>query len=215
MNKSSTFFSGIAFGIVFCLILAFYARTGASLLSFLGPLTDPRPMIRCATQVDATSWKMYSSAKQGFSFRYPSSYVLQEETGSSILNITNGISHNEITLEKIRGSLKKELLPDMRQAGWKVADRQVYALATPNFTNDDGSLSSTYLFIRDFPLHEDSGNYIMVRATIRTSAGEFDSAKQAHLVDPEAILTEPEQILSTFRFLQFDELPGADGGSAS
>ncbi len=215
MKKSHSFFSGIIFGLVISLALFFYTHAGFRFLAFVESLSPSQPLlVHCAAQVNTNTWKVFHSAPLGFEFHYPSTYVVQEETGSTVVKITDQKSINQITLEKIRGSLQSELLPDMRQAAWKIADRQLYALATPNFTNDDGSLSSTYLFVRDFPLNENSGNYVMIRATIRTSAKEFDAAKKEQLVDLESVLTGPEQILSTFRFLQFDELPGADRDSA-
>ena len=110
---------------------------------------------------------------------------------------------------KMHSTLKAEVAESMVQGGWKIADRSVYALTTPYFSNDDGSLNSTYLFIRGFPKEGTDGRYAMVRATITLSANDpdFAKAREQGIVDVESILNVPEQILSTFRFLTFDELP--------
>lgn len=102
----------------------------------------------------------------------------------------------------------------MAQGSWKIADRRTYALTTPFYSDEEsGQLMSKYLFIKNFPQHGTNGNYVMERATVSlgtSSKKQFERARKAGIVDVETILTVPEQILSTFRFIEYDE--GKDEG---
>ncbi|MFA6038813.1 MAG: hypothetical protein WCV62_03880 [Candidatus Peribacteraceae bacterium] len=174
--------------------------------------------VRCVQDVRDADWNTYRSAEYSFAFRYPKTYAVREEGKTTVLEALvpeeNGV-RNQIVFTTLRSTLKKEQVPEMRLAGWKVQDRQAYALTTPYFTNDDlRSLSETYLFVRDFPTQGLNGTYTIVRATLTLSTTDPDlvAAKAAKIKDLESIFTEPEQILSTFRFLQRTELPGRDGG---
>jgi hypothetical protein len=204
---------GIFLGFIVGVVLTLYSRLGVTALSLLSK-PAPLPLIRCAVEVDAAAWKKYQNLEQGFEIRYPTGFDIHKGTDDIVLASTDKAAPASISFQKIRGSLQSQILPEMHQAGWKIADRQVYALTTSYFTNDDQSLSAIYLFVRDFPLHEQTDEYSMIKATITTEKGAFDAAKNAKMVDPESLLTPPEQILSTFRFLQFNELPGRDRGRA-
>jgi hypothetical protein len=205
---------GIFLGLIVGVVLTLYSRIGIMALSLIPQPQPSSPLIRCAAEVDTARWKRYQNLKDSFEVRYPQGFQIREETGAIILASTTSTDLTSITFEKIKGSLREQLLPDMHQAGWKILDRQVYALITSYFTNDDQSLSATYLFVRDFPQHELTDQYSMIKATITTGKETFNAAKNAKMVDPESLLSPPEQILSTFRFLQFDELPGRDTGRA-
>lgn len=211
------FLPGLLLGLVLGIVVMMYVRTGSTLLSSIGA-PQPKPMVHCGNEVDTTGWKTYQNLKYGFEVRYPSNFGIQETDDHVELasaNQNDGQDPITIVFEMIKGPLAKQLMPEMHQAGWKIADRQVYAMNTSYYTNDDQSLSTIYLFVRDFPLHEDTGNYTMIRATITTGQSEFLAAKKAKVLDFESIMTTPEQVLSTFRFLQYDELPGRDTGRAA
>ncbi len=216
--KLSTFLTGFACGLV--LATAGTAALGNRSAGSVGAIPPPLPaasFVRCAQDISIADWKTYRSAEHSFELRYPKTYAIREEEGETIVEALvpeeNGV-RNEIILTSLKSTLKKEQVPEMRLAGWKVIDRQTYALTTPYFT-DSGlrSLSETYLFVRDFPTLGTTGTYGMVRATVTLSAADEDlqAAKKAKVKDMESILTEPEQILATFRFLQKTELPGRDG----
>jgi hypothetical protein len=209
------FSSGLVIGIIVGSVVATFAHNDLPILASVDNATSEAPIIRCAAQVPAVGWGTFRNNKLAFEIHYPSDYSLREETGGILLTSTG--SEGFIRLEKIRGTMGQEILPEMRQAGWKVQDRQLYALSTPYFTDDnDLTLTETYLFVRDFPPKGDDSAHVMVRATIKIGRenADFQRARQAGVVDPESILTTPEQILSTFRFLQYDELPGRDTGAA-
>ncbi len=161
-------------------------------------------VVRCASDVKTAQWKLFRTKNLGFQLSYPPPFFVEEDVGSVTLNDGTNAT---IVLTKIRSDLKSQLDPSMQQGAWKIADRKLYALTTPYFTNDDGSLHSTYVFIRDFPQAGVDGRYAMVKAKITMNAGnpDFLKARTAGIVDVESILTVPEQILSTFRFLAFDE----------
>lgn len=208
------FVPGLFLGLALGIVLSLYFKTGATILSRIGTPAPATTLVHCANEVKTDGWKTYRNMNYGFELRYPEGFDVRERTDSIILTEhATPVDAFSIVLYKIRGSLTDQIMPEMHQAGWKIADRQLYALTTSYYTNDDQSLSAIYLFVRDFPLHENTGEYSMMRATITTTKDEFLAAKNAKLVDPESILTTPEEILSTFRFLQYDELPGRDTGA--
>jgi hypothetical protein len=173
-----------------------------------GASTQP---MRCADEVQTTGWKTFHSVKLDYAFQYPSSFSINE-TGTGVM-LTDG-SGALVTLVKVQEGLSGAIDSSMEQAGWKVANRRVYALTSPYTTNDDGSVTTTYLFIRNFPQHGEGGTYDMVQATI-TFANASDASKIAHangITDPDTVLNVPEQILSTFRFLENEELNPKSGG---
>ncbi len=169
------------------------------------------PLVRSATDVQAADWHRYRNTAYGFAVKYPASFAMSEERGQLVLT-QNGAAAGQatsITFQKIRGSIQSQLDPSMQQGGWKIADRQTYALTTPYFSDDPAMLWASYLFVRDFPKPPAAGSYVMIKARIvmPRSNPELAQAKAQGMLDPESILTTPEQILSTFRFLEYDELP--------
>ncbi|HVW67050.1 MAG TPA: hypothetical protein VHA78_04975 [Candidatus Peribacteraceae bacterium] len=183
----------------------------ASLVQSPSPEAQAAPIVRCADEVSTNGWQTFRSVPLAYTFQYPPDFSLTDN--ANVLTLDDG-SGNTITLVKLRQSLSIAVDSSMKQASWKVADRNTYALTTPYVTNDDGTLSTTYLFIRNFPQYGTSGNYDMVRATVTLhDAGEESSvAHEAGIMDPETVLNPSEQVLSTFRFLQNDEIDPQSGG---
>lgn len=169
------------------------------------------PVVRCADEVDTTGWKTFGNIPLAFTFQYPA-FMTVVRTSTGVM-ISDG-SGDTVTLTKSLQSLNDVLDPSMQQGSWKIADRNTYALTTPYLTNDDGTISSTYLFIRNFPQHGINGDYDMVHAllTLRSPGVEADVAHAAGVTDPETVLNPLEQVLSTFRFLQNDEINPKAGG---
>jgi hypothetical protein len=217
VSAPSRFFPGLLIGFILGAAASVYLQAGHDLLSSVLPSSRTQGIVRCAAEVPSLGWKRLRSDRLGFEVRFPDTFKATE-TGDtlSIVSTDKNPEQSSIVLEKMKGYLRDAILPEMRQGSWKIADRQVYALVTPAFTDEDhlDRLSEHYLFVRDFPLKGDNGEYSMVKATVtfpRDNA-DFLSARAIGIIDHEAILTEPEQILSTFRFLQYDELPGRDTG---
>jgi len=207
------FLSGLIVGLVLGVSLTVSLRTSGSFQAWIG--RESSPLLRCAADVDSSEWLTYRNDSLAFAILYPPTFTVRETPGTVVLTSTGALP-SSIVLEKIRGSLAAEMTPQMRQAGWKVLDRQAYVLTTPYFTNEeDHTLSERYLFVRDLPIPEQDDTTVMVRATltIPQQNAEFSRAREQGILDPETILTLPEQILSTFRFLQFEELPGRDSGA--
>lgn len=203
MSKNESKF--LVIGILLGLTVPFYGTGARALLSAIIP--PPAPLIRCPADIDTGRWLTYTNAAMAIELRHPPSYTVAEsQTG---ITLVKAGTNDRITLEKIRGALAPLLSDEMRLAGWKVADRQVYALTTPYFSDRRGTLSETYLFVRDFPRRGGDGPFVMIRATLTTDRKDSAllAAHAAGILDSETILTEGEQVLSTFRFLQFTELP--------
>lgn|GEM_PF-2011067 len=220
--RISRFLPGLVLGLLIGAVVFGYSKAGVSLLSAVGELRLPtvqkptvtRSIVRCPADISTTNWQLYRNDDLGYELRYPAEYALQEDLRREVVTLTKTgalADGTNIVLEKIRNSLSREMLPQMQNGGWKVGDRLTYTLTTPYFTDDDGMLTSVYLFVRDFPLAGGGGTYSMVRATIRggLDSETFKAARVAGgIIDPDSLLTEPEQILSTFRLLQYEELPG-------
>jgi len=165
------------------------------------------PVIRSAMDVQTAGWKEYRNPLKQWEFKYPTSYVLTEENG--IVTLTSDIdTRRTVTLQRLQGSLQNAWDSAMQQAGWKIADRQTFALSTPYFMNDADHLTATYLFLRDYLQKPDADPSVVVKATITLPRGDttFRSASGTGIVDVDSVMTEPEQILSTFRFVQLDEI---------
>lgn len=211
MTESRRFAAGFALGLLLGLSCALYGRGVNFLISSFS--SAPTAVVQCPSDVDTTRWTSFRNASLAFEVRHPPSFAAVASSTGAIL--TNASTGDRILFEKIRGQLSPLLTAEMRLASWKIADRQVYALTTPYFSTEDGSIAETYLLIRDFPLRGGDGPFVIVRATLTTSRNNpaLLAAQAAGIVDGETILTEGEQILSTFRFLQFTELPGRDGGA--
>lgn len=196
--------------------LALEPKFAASLFDEETHATLPEPeIVHCAAELDTAGWLLFKNTDLGYQFRYPASFQAEETTEDKV--VLRPLAPPEIGVptaigfEKLRGNLNEFMEPSMLQAGWKIADRQTYALSTPYFSDPDhdGRLWSTYLFVRDFPLQSKTGStYVMVRATLQMDekSPDFDAARNAGIVDLENMLTLPEQVLSTFRFLTYEEL---------
>lgn len=182
--------------------------------SALGSLIEKRVQeqqvepVRCGAEVDTEGWKTFRDEGLAVEFRYPPSYELAVDGDTMTLSPSDGSPDGKIVLEKFRGVPQREVTRDWQMASWKVADRKTFAMTSGYFNDDAGKLWSTYLFIRDFPLGNGGSSFPMVRATIASpiTAQEYAAARRAGNVDYESLLTLPEQILSTFRFLQNEEL---------
>lgn len=188
-------------------------RNGSQAVASLGGAD----IVQCPSDVETEEWRTFRNTGLAFEFRYPAWYELVENDQQVELRSTkpaaDGVT-DTIVFEKFRGSPREEIHPEMHLAGWKVLDRQTFALTTSPFTTEDlRGLSEEYLFVRNFPFQTDDPRHVMVRATVLTSRKNpvLAAALQMGIVDPEDILTEQEQILSTFRFLQYTELSGRDG----
>lgn len=213
--RMATFSVGFASGLV-CTVAALTLGRKLS-ADVVIPLPEPF-FVRCAQEVDSTSWQTYRSTQHSFEFLYPPDYNVRTEGKNLVLESLQPAKNDirpTILIEPLTSTLAAEQTPEMRLGSWKVADRQVWTFITPYFTGSDPrSLSETYLFVRNFSPQNSRSTFRMVRATITLNADDpiLMAAKNARFADPESILTEPEQILSTFRFLQNTELPGRDGG---
>lgn len=173
-------------------------------------------LVRCANEVDTKDWQVYRTEQLGYQFLYPSNATVEKK--GDVITIkevpTDSLSADIITLERLSGSYERYINESMQQGSWKIANRKTYALTTPFYSDEEtGAFTSRYLFIKNFPQHGINGNYIMVKATVvlgQQSKKQFENARKQGIVDVESILTMPEQILSTFRFIEFDE--GKDQG---
>lgn len=175
-------------------------------------------LVQCASEVDTAGWKELRNVKDGFVIKYPPTFAAEESTAGQLLLRQTSAAENAvpatILFERMRGDIQQFANPSMQQGSWKIADRQTYALTTPYYSHpdDDRSMWAEYLFVRDFPLASTTStqkhSYSIVRATIQMDAHapEFALARQQGIVDVEQILTLPEKILSTYRFLTLDEL---------
>lgn len=206
------FFGGLTVGVMGVLIVSLSgAKLRASALqeAQASSLTPPERIVHCATDVDTTGWNVYRNASYGISLKMPPDYSVTEEKNRLLIRNGTGADSNEIELTKVRGGFLTEVDSSMQQAGWKVADRQVYALTTPYFSEAPyTSLWSKYLFVRDFPQQGANGRYVMIKAliTLPFRGSDHERARAAGIMDVESVLTVPEQILSTFRFLTYEEL---------
>ena len=178
--------------------------------------TPATSLVRCADEVQTAGWQTFRSEHLGINFLYPVNFAVTENSDSvDIKDLTaTGSAVDHILLERLSGNFESHVDDSMQQGSWKIADRRTYALTTPFYSDEQtGQLTSKYLFIKNFPQHALNGTYIMFRATVQlgpNSQNQFDTARKAGVVDLESSLTTPEQILSTFRFIDFDE--GKDQG---
>jgi|CXWL01.1.fsa_nt_gi hypothetical protein len=174
------------------------------------------PLVRCANQVATHQWKTFRSEHLGIIFQYPTDYAVTEKSESVEIHTINetGSTSDEIILQRVSGSFKRYVDDSMQQGGWKIKSRRVYALTTSFYSDQKtGQLLSKYLFIKNFPQHGTDGSYIMMQATLflgSESRKLFERARNEGIVDAESLLTMPEQILSTFRFIEFDERKGME-----
>lgn len=185
--------------------------------SLLGSATDGQGgsvhLARNASEVDTTHWKLYRDATLGYQMDYPPTYSLTADPKKATVELrpyeqVSARAPTSILLESIWSTPAKEVLPSMQLAGWKMAERKLYAISSPYFSEDGDRFWSEYLFMRDFPLKGGNERTHIIKATIQTGADnpELQAARKAGLADVESFLTTPEQILSTFHFLALEDI---------
>ncbi len=162
--------------------------------------------IRCGIEVDTEDWTTLRDQVLGIEMSYPPSYVLEKTATSVTLKRADGSPQGVIRMQKVRGSISREIDRDWQLANWKMADRRTFALTTPYYTDEAGNIWMRYLLVREFPFSSED-TFTLFRVTIESplSTEDYAKAQQAGLIDYETILTLPEQILSTFRFLRNEE----------
>lgn len=170
----------------------------------------PEDLVRCAYEVDRKHWTQYQNTAFGFELWFPSTFVMREEQGDLVLGPVTG-ELPVIRFVKLRERLSSASAGSPFQfAGYKVQDRQSLVLSSPYFSKDIHTVTSTYLFVRDFQLQGANVPLVIVRADIEDSGLNpvFSQAREQKISDVESVLTQAEQILSTFRFLTYSELYG-------
>lgn len=213
-HKLAWFAPGLIGGLLIGTLAAGIGSDNAPAESKLGSIIGERieqnqyRPVSCAADVDTEGWATFRDRGLAIEFKYPPSYSVESDEDTVTLTPLDKNPDGTIKMEKIRSSLAKEVNRDWQMATWKIADRKTFAMTSAYFTDDNDKLWSTYLFVRDFPLGNGGSTFPMVRATIYSplSAEEYAKGQQAGTVDFENLLTLPEQILSTFRFLQNEEL---------
>ncbi len=168
--------------------------------------THAIPLIQNIHDIDTRHWSVFHNVKGEYELRYPDTYGLARQTdGSIVLQPYEPLGSDAavtIRIENITSTPQKEVLPSMELAGWKMMERQLYALSSPLFSDNGKQFWSEYLFFHDFPLKGSTATLAMVRATIHIGArnAEFQAIHSSGL-DPETVLNTPEQILATFHFV--------------
>ncbi len=207
---------GVALGI--CVTIVSQDAVHQFTAQLQGDVDMPPPLIRCVNEIDRTNWIQFESKTYGFGFFYPSTYQVKEDDNQIMLSRIDAPLPS-ITFTKIKQTLFSETAKvNYALAGWKVADRQNLVISTPYFSSDDAeTLTSTYLFARDFQFNNYSSALTMIKAVITDSPQNptFKAAHTAGLADIEDALTEAEQILSTVRFLSYSEIYGPAGYTGS
>lgn len=165
----------------------------------------------CAVAIDTADWKLFEERTMGIAFRYPIDYAVTTKDGEVVVHrISPDLPDSTIVLTKERGGVEGKIDASMEQAGWKVNDRSLFAVQSPYLTDGDPTIvSSTYLFIRDYPRQTSGNTIIRARITEHLNDPTFRAAKMTK--GKNETLTESEQILSTFRFLTTEEMYGLDG----
>lgn len=167
-------------------------------------------LLSCAAEVDTAGWTSYQNRAYAFALKFPPQFSMRDLGDRLELRPADG-SFPIIAFWKERATLGEAMNRAPYQlAGYKVADRQSFVLASPYFSETLSIVTSTYLFFRNF-LKEGAGAPLtVVRAVIRDDALNpvFGRARERGIADVESVLTPAEQILSTFRFLTNSELYG-------
>lgn len=165
-------------------------------------------VIRCATEVNTSGWVRYRNTTLSFELRHPDSYTMVEDDGTLVLTPNDTSSGlQSITFTPLRDTLQRQWTDGMELASWKIADRQTFAFTTPSLVDDHNMFHWSYLFIRGFPTQGEGAYYHMLRADVsEPKSGAFRLAQRAGIADLQATLTPSEEILSTFRFLHYEEL---------
>lgn len=180
-----------------------------------GSLQAAHPLIRSAYEVNRSQWVTYTNKEYGIEIALPKTFTISEETGSLVIKDASGTPLPTITLTKLRETVQKAMapFPTMLQGGWKVLDRTAYVLVTPYYSVDATTISSTYLFARDFPVQGTTSPTVIIEATIEDELKNpaYTAARLSGIEDTDAVLTPAEQIVSTLRFLSYDEIYGPAG----
>lgn len=167
--------------------------------------------VRCGAEVESDAWLTMRDVRYGIEFQYPPAYQVSEQRGGFLVTPTDPSDPASVSLEWVSGSPGKLATEDMSFAAWKIRDRQSYALASPLYSDSGASLWAKYLFIRNFRPGAAPSAQNMMQATVRTTYQDpaILAARDAGDISMD-VLTVPEQILSTFRFLQNEEFPQKD-----
>lgn len=165
----------------------------------------------CANTIQTWDWATYRNTDFAIELMHPSTYRVEEKDGKVIIrSAQDSLREGAITLERLRGNPESEIGKNMQRGGWKVRDRtsDVYIGSFFNDEKEPDALWVQYLFVRNSPEERASRRSVMIRATVVLPRGlEYvqDLQKQG-IRDPDQVLSGPEEIAATIRFLQFDEL---------
>lgn len=165
----------------------------------------------CANAVNTWDWATYRDNEFAIQFMHPSTYRVEKKEGKIVIrSAQDGIREGAVTLERLRGNPDQEIGRNMQRGGWKVRDRtsDVYIGSFFNDEKSPDALWVQYLFVRNSPEERAARRSVMVRATVLLPRGSEYLAwlQSQHIRDPDQVMSGPEEIVSTLRFLQFDEL---------
>lgn len=181
----------------------------------------PRPVTREA-EIDTQGWITYRNEQYGFVIQHPPHYAVAEHAkGIDVYDARRGTREGvfpAIIFEKARSSLRDaiadEFFPQTTSITWgglKV-DPQTTAVIARRFTGEP-SIDHVYLFVRgfvkqesfEFPLDAMRNTYDIIRAEVRATS-LFNEYIERNIPPPpdslDEAMTEPEQILATFRFVR-------------
>ena len=208
--------TSVGLGIVFGIMIAVASASPVASVA-LPPAGFSDELLHCAADVDTSQWTTFRSKTFTFELKFPQSFTMRDREDRLELRPVTG-EFPIITFWKERSTVAEAMNGAPYQfAGYKVQDRQNLVMATPYFSEDADTITSTYLFIRDFQVNGYGSPLTVIRASIRDEAlnAMLMQARGEGIVDIESVLTPAEQILSTFRFLSNSELYGPAGYRAS
>jgi hypothetical protein len=206
---------------LFCLLLLGCVSTSRNAENLVNTTdTVSQSSIHLATysgDVNTTGWNIYRSTALGFEVQYPDSFVVTE-SGSTAVTIKrpSDTTGDQIVFTSVRSTLAKEVssviysASSIDRVGLYMRDVGIrYAIAFFH-SGDAHSWFMTYFLMRNadyptFPHFTENRPYTVVRADIEAfpSDEEFQRMLQQSpdRVGPQIFLSEPQQILSTFRFI--------------
>ena len=204
--------TSVGLGVVFGIMIAVASASPVASVT-LPPAGFSEELLHCAADVDTSQWTTFRSKSFTFELRFPESFTMRDREDRLELRPVSG-AFPILTFWKERATLREAMNGAPYQfAGYKVQDRQNLVMATPYFSEDADTITSTYLFVRDFQVNGYGSPLTVIRASIRDEAlnAMLMQARGEGIVDIESVLTPAEQILSTFRFLSNSELYGPAG----